>query len=403
MTRARRGALTLLAALLSLTVLAACGGAPTAEAPEEAADTEGTEANTQEVASETAQSGETPTAEETQAAAETVDLGCEDTFPAVYAELDGLEGDERRSRLLELAKEEGELMVYTSNNVVMDLGPVFQEEFGIPTEVYRAPSDQVSQRVHEEADASSILSDIIDNIAPWQVVALRSGLLAEYEGPVRDEVPEIARGRGFIGNQYLPHVVAWNTELIPAEEVPTSYEDLADPKWKGRVTLEPRHSAMYMALFQHFGEEGRSEDEVRELFRSIGENAVLMDGNTQRVNLMVTGEYPLGVGIFVSGVDDAAATGAPVAWEPAVEPVYVETFGSGLTMCAAHPAAALLWYEWVATDGQEPMAELGRVTTPEFTEGGRLAGLETLTIDYATFVDEQQQWESEWHDLIGYQ
>src|SRR5680860_1544877 len=237
MTRARRGALTLLAALLSLTVLAACGGAPTAESPEEAADTEGTEANTQEVASETAQSGETPTAEETQAAAETVDLGCEDTFPAVYAELDGLEGDERRSRLLELAKEEGELMVYTSNNVVMDLGPVFQEEFGIPTEVYRAPSDQVSQRVHEEADASSILSDIIDN-------------------------------------KYLPHVVAWNTELIPAEEVPTSYEDLADPKWKGRVTLEPRHSAMYMALFQHFVEEGRSEDDVRELFRSIGENAL---------------------------------------------------------------------------------------------------------------------------------
>ena len=400
MTEAHRLPPTVLVTLLLAAVLAACAQAPTAGAPETDAP-QG--AATQASASAPPEAEATPGSGETQAAIPVIELGCEDTFPAVYAELEGLEGEERRNRLLELAREEGELMVYTSNNVVMDLGPIFQEEFGIPTEVYRAPSDEVSQRVQEEAKANSILSDIIDNIAPWQVVALRSGLLAEYQGPVRDEVPEIARGEGFIGNQYLPHVIAWNTELVSEDERPQSYEDLADPKWADRVTLEPRHSAMYMALFQHFVEQGMSEDEVRQLFRSIGENAVLMDGNTQRVNLMVTGEYPLGIGIFVSGVDDAAADGAPVTWEPAVEPIYVETFGSGLSMCAAHPAAALLWYEWVATDGQEPMRELGRVTTHEFTEGGRLAGLETLTIDYGTFVDEQQQWEDEWHDLIGYQ
>jgi len=314
-----------------------------------------------------------------------------------------LEGDERTDRLVELAQEEGELMVYTSNNEMPDVAPAFAEEFDIATEVYRAPSDAVSQRVHEEADAGQIRSDIIDNIAQWQVVALRSGLLTEYEGPVREDLPEIALGEGFTSNQYLPHTIGWNTDLVSEEERPRSYADLTEPRWEGKFTLEPRHSAMYMALYNYFIEEGSSEAEVHELFRKIGSNAVLMDGNTQRINLMTTGEYSAGVGMYSQGIDKAAREGAPVAWEPAVEPIYVETYGAGLSTCATHPAAALLFYEWVATDGQEEMAALGRVTTEDFAAGGRFDGLELLQIDYGTFVDEQQRWDEEWYDLIGYQ
>src|SRR5680860_752472 len=51
---------------------------------------------------------QTPEPDSTQASATSLD--CQDGFPAVYAELDGLEGDERTDRLVELAQEEGELM-----------------------------------------------------------------------------------------------------------------------------------------------------------------------------------------------------------------------------------------------------------------------------------------------------
>src|SRR5680860_1496845 len=84
---------------------------------------------------------QTPEPDSTQASATSLD--CQDGFPAVYAELDGLEGDERTDRLVELAQEEGELMVYTSNNEMPDVAPAFAEEFDIATEVYRAPSDAV--------------------------------------------------------------------------------------------------------------------------------------------------------------------------------------------------------------------------------------------------------------------
>lgn len=350
---------------------------------------------------EQATQGSQPT-EESQTAAES-SLGCEDTFPDVYAELEGLEGEERRARLVELAQAEGVVSVYSTNSAMEEVGPIFEEEFDIRTEVYRAPSNTVSQRVHEEAAAGDIRSDVIDNIAELMVIAHREGLIADYEGPIRDELPDVALGTGFTANQYVVYVAGWNPDALPEGGAPSDWEDFADPRWAGVLSLDPRHDAMYSALHQHFTETGMSEEEFQEMFRSIGENAVLVEGGTERANSVVSGEHSASIGIFAHAVDRMAADGAPITWQPAVEPIYVEPVGAGLAMCAAHPAAALLFYEWVATDGQDEMAALHRVTTPEFAAGGRLEGLELLLIDYGAYVDERQRWESEFHELIGYQ
>lgn len=328
--------------------------------------------------------------------------GASQAFAKVYAELDGLRGEQRTDKLAELARAEGELLVYTSNTTLQQVLPAFEKKFGIRTDVYRAQSQTVSQRAHEEAAAGRAGSDIIDNTAEYQQIAAREGVLTEYQGPVRDALPQIAKGAAFTANQYTVFAVAWNTDRVPAAERPASYEDLKDPRWSGKVLIDPRHDAMYFALHDHFVRAGWSEQKFRDLFAAIGKNAVVMEGGTARANSVVSGEHSASIGPFIHEVDAIVAEGARISWQPAVEPIFVEPVGSGLTAAARHPAAALLFYEWIATEGQRELAKLSRVTTSEFVEGGRLAGLDLLTIDYEKYVDERTHWEDQFHQLIGY-
>ncbi|WP_395104010.1 ABC transporter substrate-binding protein [Actinomadura sp. SCN-SB] len=329
--------------------------------------------------------------------------GSSEAFTKVYDQLNGLSGRQRTDRLAQLAKAEGKVVIYTSNNTLPKVLPAFEKAYGITTEVYRAQSQTVAQRAHSEAAAGRVGSDIVDNTAEYQLIEHDQGVLTEYRGPVRDTLPAIAKGVGFTANQYTIFATSWNTDRVAAADRPSSYEDLADPRWKGRLLIDPRHDAMYYALHEHFvGRQGWSEDRFRDLFREIGKNAVHMEGGTERANAVASGEHLASLGSFVHEVEGAAKKGAPIDWRPAVQPMYVEPVGSALTANARHPAAALLFYEWVLTAGQAELAKLGRVTNAEMARGGRLAGMRLLTIDYRRYVAERTRWEQEFHRLIGY-
>src|SRR5680860_287187 len=86
--------------VLLFALLAACGQAPTADSPEAAVPAPPSESGTTEVTGDSTD----------QVAGNPLD--CEDGFTEVYAELEGLEGAERRERLVELAQQDGQLMVY---------------------------------------------------------------------------------------------------------------------------------------------------------------------------------------------------------------------------------------------------------------------------------------------------
>src|SRR5680860_1457762 len=111
-----------------LLALIACGGTPTSDPTEAAGQAE-----------ETAES--TATAAAAAAAAE-------NPYAALFTELEGLTGQERRDRLVELAEEEGAtVQAYGANSDLPDLAQTFTDEYGIPVEVYRAQANQVLQRV----------------------------------------------------------------------------------------------------------------------------------------------------------------------------------------------------------------------------------------------------------------
>jgi iron(III) transport system substrate-binding protein len=171
-------------------------------------------------------------------------------------------------------------------------------------------------------------------------------------------------------------------------------EDLADPKYKGNLSVEINEVDWFMALFEYYTQEkGMSEDEVMELFKCIAANSVMVDGHATQIDQLASGILGVAMSTYDYQAASIATTGAPVTYEPLIEPVVQRPNGVALMNSAPHPAAAYLFYTWILTDGQEVLREAGlRSSLQEDAESG-LQDVETILVDTDRLVEE--------HDLYA--
>ena len=362
----------------------ACGGTPTEDAapPPEAADGGG-------------DTGQATGGAEPAATAAAGDC----TYDEVFAAVEGLEGQERIDTLTAMAEEEGTLNVYTSNTDLAEWSEIFADEYGIDTSVYRAQGNQVLQRVLQEAEAGFAGADVFEGGGEEMVAASAEGLFQEYDGPAKEGLVEGAMQDGWVGTRFNVFTVSWNTDLV--QDPPTSYADLADPRFAGLIMIEPRAFEWYMTLSDYFiNEEGMTQEEVDELFSQIASNATQITGNTAHANFLAAGEYGVSTSVYNHLVDELTASGAPVSRVPVVEPVITRPNGIGLMCNAQHPAASLLFFEWVLTDAQELLLEEHRVPARESVQQDDLRGLTTLTVDMERVLNEREEWEARYGEVL---
>jgi iron(III) transport system substrate-binding protein len=171
-------------------------------------------------------------------------------------------------------------------------------------------------------------------------------------------------------------------------------EDLADPKYKGNLSVEINEVDWFMALFEYYTQEkGMSEDEVMELFKCIAANSVMVDGHATQIDQLASGILGVAMSTYDYQAASIATTGAPVTYEPLIEPVVQRPNGVALMNSAPHPAAAYLFYTWILTDGQEVLREAGlRSSLQEDAESGP-QDVETILVDTDRLVEE--------HDLYA--
>lgn len=355
----------LAAGMLVMGVLAACGGSPTQEgAPGGGAGN-----------------------------------GSGDPYAAVFAELEGLEGKARTDRLVELAREEGGLNVYTSNTDLADQAEVFTDEYGIEVSVYRAQANTVLQRLLQESQAGYRGADLYDSNAEELATANAEGLLREYDGPAAEGLVQAADQDGWVGSRLNVFTVSWNTDVV--DEPPASYRDLADDRFDGVTMMEPRAFEWYMTLSNYYTEEeGMSQEEVDQLFSDIAGNSVLVEGNTEHAQFLASGQYGVSTSVYNHLVDELTDTGAPIARTPPVEPIVIRPNGVALLRTAQHPASALLFMEWLLTDGQKLLADDFRIPAREEHQQGKLDGLQTVSVDVQRLVDEGDEWEKRYDELL---
>ena len=323
----------------------------------------------------------------------------ETTLGDVLAEVDGLSAAARTKRLVELADDEGaELSLYTSSatDQIQEIADAFSEEFDIDVSLYRTRGNLLLERLDAEEQAGFRGADVAEGTSVYQVP---EGYLASYESPSRAAlVPEATTHDTWTADRFNQRVVMWNEDNVEPEERPRSFEDLADPRWKGRVALDPRDADWYMSLWNHFVEEGMTPEEADELFEAIGRNAVIVEGNAFRSHLVSSGELDVSASNNLHTLLGRIEDGQPLAWEPAVEPVVADPAGVGIMNSARHPAAAVLFVDWILGEGQETLK--GLMMSPTRKDLAPPASLEQVPLDVDRFLAEEEEWKERYDEIV---
>ncbi|UGU31827.1 ABC transporter substrate-binding protein [Mycolicibacterium smegmatis] len=316
----------------------------------------------------------------------------------VYEQINALSGDERNQTLLDMAKKDGQLTLYTSNTDMDDVVKAFEDKYGVHVETYRANSETVLQRVIQESTAGYQGADIVETNAGELNAMQQQQLLSPYEGELRDKVRPEGRKDGWTADRFNAFVVGWNSSKVAPGSEPKSLTDLADPQWKGRVGLEIGDYDWYAAMYKYYQSKGMSDDDIAAFFTQLAGNSKITKGHTVMGELLSAGQFDVAASVYSHTVDNAAAKGASVAWkvdDKPIEPVVLRPNGAGLMKSARHPAAAMLFFDFLLTDGQQAIAGANRIGAVP-TADDPLEGVETVSVPEQDLLDNPRKWSDDY-------
>lgn len=263
------------------------------------------------------------------------------------------------------ADKEGKVVWYTSVDV--KVAESVKDEFlklhpKIEVEVERSGSERVYQRVNQEHQSGIKHADLVNTSDSTHFITWKKeGMLAKYVPAGVENVPKEYRDPdGYYATwRATLCVMGYNTNLVPANEVPKGYKDLLDPKWKGKLTkAHPSYSGTSLtgtyAITKILGWdylEKLSKQGVQQLQsttatpKSIasGERAVMVDGNEYNMFIEIKKKSPVKV---IYPVEGTPFVSSPVA-------VFSE---------APHPNAARLFADYLfSTKVQQFLVDNGGV------------------------------------------
>ena len=305
-------------------------------------------------------------------------LACGGARAQTFADLAQNDSPTRHQKLVEAAKKEGSVTFYTS--IAEKDGPIlaqdFEKRYGIKVNVWRASSTKVLQRAMIESQANRWDFDVVDISAPEMEALYREKLLQEVRSAHHaDLFPEtMPAHRGWAPQFLSVFVQAYNTNLVKKADLPKSYNDLLDPKWKGKLAVEAKDNEWYCGLMKHLGEEKGSKL-FKELVAKNGWS--VRTGHSLLNNMVVSGEVPLALTVYSYMTEQAKQKGAPVDWF-ALDPVIGRSNGVGVSKKPPHPNAALLFYEYLISDAQPLIVKMNYLSPSKKVE----SPLKNIKINY---------------------
>src|SRR4029079_11651123 len=208
--------------------------------------------------------------------------------------------------LVEAARKEGKVIWYTAVDlpVAERIAKAFEAKYpGIAMRVERSGGERTLQRIGQEYASNIHAVDVVNSSdAAHFIVWKRDGILAPY---VPEDVAKFypaehkdVEGQ-FASWRIWLSIIAYNTNLVKAEEAPKSFADLLDPKWKGKIVkAHPGYSGTIMtatyqmqrdlgwSYFEQLAKQSvmqvqSSADPPKKL--DLGERAVMADGKEYNV------------------------------------------------------------------------------------------------------------------------
>src|SRR5947207_3203174 len=213
-------------------------------------------------------------------------------------------------KLLEAAKKEGSLVVYSSINEeeALPIWKRFEAQTGVKVEYVRGSDAQLIARMMIESRAGRGSWDLLLITAAHK---LPPAMLAQIDPPEAKHLFPAARdpGRRWYGFSANYNVPAYNTRSVQAADLPQSYEELAKRSdWAGRVVVNEYDSEWVKALLDHYG-----EPKGRDLLRALGTTLkpTIVNGHLAVARAVGAGEYVAALTNYVNLTLNVKLAGAP--------------------------------------------------------------------------------------------
>ncbi len=274
------------------------------------------------------------------------------------ADLALYQGADRQQILEAGARKEGKLVFYTTGTIEQSVGPLveaYKKKYPFMTvEIWRADTNALTSRIVEEFRAGKSAFDTVEGTQTNMMMLQKVGIVQPFYSPNLAHMEKEALTLAADGAAYAAVFRAtgiglgYNTKLIGKGQLPKTYQDLLDPKWKGKMALAGSSTGTNWlgAILAAHGEEF-----VKRL--SQQDFVVHMISGFALLNMVSNGEFALSPTIFDSHAIAAKAKGAPVDWLP-LEPVHVNAGQIALAKEARHPHAAMLFIDFeLSREGAE--------------------------------------------------
>jgi ABC-type Fe3+ transport system substrate-binding protein len=269
----------------------------------------------------------------------------------------------RAQMILDGARKEGRVVLYSSaivNQAQRPLANAFMKKYPFMKMTYwRAESEEIIAKISAEMRARNLVADLVEGTGVGDV-AVEANLTVPFFSPEIEAMPERYRDpRGnWTSTRVSYYSIAYNTRQVPADQVPKTYDDLLDPRWRGKLAWRIG-SSTGTPLFLSTIRLSRGEEKAREYFQKLAAQKVINFGSGSArtlVDRVIAGEFAIALNIFAHHPLISKAKGAPVNSQ-LMDPVPSTTGSMIVPKGVRNPHAAMLLADFILSrEGQQILA-----------------------------------------------
>ncbi len=294
--------------------------------------------------------------------------------------------------LIAAATKEGEVVWYATlvrNQAARPLADAFERKYpGIKVRLHTGTQSDVLLKILDEGRTGSPRVDVSHGGSAVGSL-MRAGLLEHFIPAAAAHYPPAYKDPdGYWTGEVLSFLVAAvNTETVRPEDEPRTYQDLLDPKWRGKIAWSTQMTQGGPPGFIGTVLQSMGQDAGMQYLRQLSQQQIVNVPANQRVVLdqVMAGQYPLALMTFNNHSEISAKKGAPIKWLK-IEPVTATADAIFLIKNAPHPNAGKLFIEFaLSSEGQTVFRNADYIPADPSTPA-RTASLKPETGNFKTVV-----------------
>ena len=266
-------------------------------------------------------------------------------------------------KIVELAKKEGVVVYYGapgSEEIINKAAKTFKEKYGIEVQYSGQRGNEMREKVLAESRSHRVLADIVST-GTTSMGTLKSENVLQKAGPNIPNMKFVPEALVDKDDTLTPiyvntYGILINTNLVKPEDEPKSWDDLLDPKWKGKILADDPRAAggantWFTVTYAEFGREYHEKlaQQKPHFTREYLENE----------KAVARGDYPIYYPfIMIDGFSNLQGT--PTKPIVPKEGLTFTPIVAGIVKNNPHPNAARLLMHWfLSEEGQRAFMQNG--------------------------------------------